>query len=138
MTDMIPGLGIFAALVGLALVGRAGLPKNRALLRFWLLMVAFSSGLMTIGGLSNFAVCLVNEGKMPVLTEDVGDSPEHCVLTEKSRLPMLADRIYIPRPFGGWRIASIGDALIIIGILCAPICFLIFLFKLEFGSSRDV
>lgn len=101
------------------------------LLLFYFIALNFKQwGMRVIGAgiLLNFVVIALNQGVMPVSTE--GMSPEfivgleavgdgiHGLLTQSTRLPVLADTIKVSSPItatGGWY--SIGDVIMDIGIV---------------------
>lgn len=85
---------------------------------FWLGLKLFALALLLfcIGGILNLIVMAVNGGRMPVravdefIYERIIQSKDHCLMTEKTRLPWLADIF-------DWVffIVSIGDVIITIG-----------------------
>jgi hypothetical protein len=85
---------------------------------FWLDLRMFSLALLLffIGGTLNFIVMAANGGRMPVriidefIYEKIIQSKEHCFLTEKTRLPWLADIFDCI-----FWIVSIGDIIITVG-----------------------
>jgi len=78
--------------------------------------------LLSIGVILNFLVIILNGGSMPVDTrhmsfsiiEKIQQSVTHTVLTSGTKLPWLADIIYIPWPTR--QMLSLGDIFLSIGV----------------------
>lgn len=80
-------------------------------------------GLLAVGTLLNFAVIALNQGFMPVdpeplsqtayLTFARGLNGTHILLTPETRMPWLADIIYLPRPRR--ELDSLGDLVLAAG-----------------------
>ncbi len=96
--------------------------------------VIFASLLLAfVGGVFNLTVVGLNQGKMPVniksggeeneafFEKEIANSSSHTKLSADTRLPLLADHIYIPFyvPFFGrfLSILSIGDVFYFTGVI---------------------
>jgi hypothetical protein len=78
-------------------------------------------GIMIIGMgfIMNLIVMMVNQGKMPVLINQVVEFDlRHTMMIESTKLKILGDIIRLPHPLDiGMMISSIGDIVIAVGLM---------------------